>query len=338
MNLSIARESNGNGTSHGSRRFRILALDGGGIKGTFTAAILAEWERSTGLRIAEHFDLIAGTSTGGILAIGLGIGLSAAELLDFYERRGPVIFPTTGFGRKFWRSVHQVVSPKYSGEVLHSELRAAFKGAKFGDSKVRLLIPAYDILRARLFLFKTAHHSRFTNDIDIPAADVALATAAAPTYFQAAKIAAHAGQGYVDGGVWANCPALAAVVESVSFLDKRLDDLDVVSIGTTFAPDSVKTLSGAGLFGWAPRIVNLLMNAQAEAARAQASLLVGEERFHRVDIATRPGDYNLDSSDQVKELAALGRSKAVEKAVLEPVRSRFLDGQPAVTFEPVVRV
>src|SRR6188474_3067968 len=112
MNLSIARESSGNGTSHGGRRFRILALDGGGIKGTFTAAVLSEWERSTGLRIAEHFDLIAGTSTGGILAIGLGIGLSAAELLDFYERRGPVIFPTTGFGRKFWRSVHQVVSPK----------------------------------------------------------------------------------------------------------------------------------------------------------------------------------------------------------------------------------
>ena len=139
---------------------------------------------------------------------------------------------------------------------------------------------------------------------EIKAADVALATAAAPTYFQAAIIEEHAGQGYVDGGVWANCPALVAVVEAVHFLGKQLGELDVLSVGTTYAPDSVRELSGGGLFAWAPRIVNLIMNGQGEAAEKQAMLLVGRERFLRVDCLTRPGDYALDSSDEVKELAA----------------------------------
>ena len=89
----------------GKTTFRILALDGGGIKGTFTAAVLAKWEELTQLRLAEHFDLIAGTSTGGILALGLGMGLAAKDILRFYVDRGPTVFlatslrdPETGIG------------------------------------------------------------------------------------------------------------------------------------------------------------------------------------------------------------------------------------------------
>ena len=228
--------------------FRILALDGGGIKGTFTAAVLAAWEKETSLRVQDHFDLITGTSTGGILAIGLGLGLSGQEMLDFYKKRGPAIFPVTGFRRKLDRTIRQLFQPKFSQDVLRHELRAAFGERNFGDSKVRLLIPASDTLRGRIFLFKTGHDPRFKHDLDISAAEVALATAAAPTYFQAARIAHHEGCGYVDGGVWANNPALAGVVEAVSFLGKRLDELDVLSIGTTYAEDSVRDLAGAGFF------------------------------------------------------------------------------------------
>jgi patatin-like phospholipase/acyl hydrolase len=316
--------------------FRILALDGGGIKGAFTAAVLAAWEKDTGLRVQDHFDLITGTSTGGILAIGLGLGLSGQEMLDFYRQRGPVIFPVTGFRRRLGGTLRQLVRPKFSQDVLRRELAAAFGERKFGEAKVRLLIPAYDTLRGRLFLFKTGHHERLRYDLEIPAVDVALATAAAPTYFQAAKIAQHEGCGYVDGGVWANCPALAGVVEAVHFLGKRLDELDVCSIGTTYAPDCVKELAGAGLFGWGTRAVSLIMNAQGEAAQRQAMLLVGgKERFHRIDCETRPGEYSLDSADEVEALAALGRAKAVEREILEPVRARFLNGLKAERFDAI---
>jgi patatin-like phospholipase/acyl hydrolase len=98
------------------QRFRILALDGGGIKGTFSAAVLAEWEKETGLRVADHFDLIAGTSTGGILAIGLGLGLSAEELLEFYKKRGALIFPVVGLHRRLWRTLRAlIIDPAVNG-------------------------------------------------------------------------------------------------------------------------------------------------------------------------------------------------------------------------------
>lgn len=312
--------------------FRILALDGGGIKGAFTAGMLAAWEEDSGLWVRDHFDLITGTSTGGILAIGLGLGLSARQMVEFYQAHGPVIFPVTGFRRSLGRTIRQLFWPKFSQDVLLRELCAVFGARKFGESTVRLLIPAYDTLRGRIFLFKTGHDPRFKYDLEVPAANVALATAAAPTYFRAAQIAQHEGCGYVDGGVWANCPALAGVVEAVAFLGKRLDELDVLSIGTTYAEDSVRDLAGAGLVGWGARVVKLLINAQGEAAHKQAMLLLGRERFLRVDSPTRPGEYSLDSADQVQALVALGRGKAVEREVLEPVRLRFLNGMQAERF------
>ncbi len=319
--------------------FRILALDGGGIKGTFSAAVLAAWEKDTGLSAARHFDLIAGTSTGGILAIGLGLQLPADRLVQFYRDKGPIIFPVTRFTRKLKHTLQQVFTPKFSQEVLRGALAEAFQkpgGGEylFGDSRTRLLIPAYDTIRGRIFLFKTAHHDRLRYDLNIPAADVALATAAAPTFFQAAKIKEHAHGGYVDGGVWANCPALAAVVEAVHFLEIPLERIHLLSVGTTYAPDSVRDLAGAGIFGWGARIVKLLMNAQAEAAQKQAMLLIGRDRFLRVDCETRPGDYGLDSVQEIDALAALGRGKAVEKEILDKVRAQFLNGVPAPTFQP----
>ncbi len=255
-------------------------------------------------------------------------------MLEFYKTRGPHIFPVTGFGRKLTLALRQVIRPKYSGDVLRRELVKAFGEKKFGESSVRLVIPTYDTLRGRIFMFKTGHDARFKHDLKILAADIALATAAAPTYFEAATIPEHEGQGYVDGGVWANCPALVGVVEAVSFLGKSLTDLDVLSVGTTYAPDSVRDLAGAGLAGWGARAVSLIMNAQDEAAHKQAMLLVGRERFLRVDCVTRPGDYALDSSDEIQALAALGRGKAVEKDILDPVKARFLNGEKPEPFRP----
>lgn len=320
-----------------SPRFRILALDGGGIKGTFTAAALAAWEKDTGLRVSDHFDLIAGTSTGGILAIGLGLGLTGEDVLTFYRQQGPNIFPMSRFVPRVGYLLRQMFRPKFSLTVLREALEGAFRAPDgkqrlFGESRNRLLIPAYDTIRGRLFLFKTGHHERFRYDLDIPAADVALATAAAPTYFQAARIAQHESAGYVDGGVWANCPALAAVVEAVHFLGVPLEHIEMLSVGTTYAPDSVRDLAGSGFAGWGARIVRLLMNAQTEAAWKQAMLLVGRERFLRVDCETRPGDYALDSVVEIDSLAALGRGKAVEKDVLDSVRARFLNGVPVPPF------
>jgi hypothetical protein len=202
---------------------------------------------------------------------------------------------------------------------------------------VRLVIPAYDILRGRIYLFKTRHHPRFNFDRNIPATDVALATTAAPTYFPAAAIPLFHGQPYVDGGIWANCPALVGVVEAVSFLGIRLEEIELLSVGTTYAPGSERKLASSGLIGWSTRIVNLLLNAQVEAAQAQAKLLVGEERFLRVDDLTQPEEFTLANAEEIDALAQRGRAKAIEKAVLEPVQTRFLNGLKAEPFVAITR-
>lgn len=146
------------------KRFRVLSLDGGGIKGTFTAAVLAELEHVTGKRVADYFDLIAGTSTGGILGIALGLGLSAAQILQFYRERGPIIFPVTGLLGRTYGFFSRLIRAKRDQSVLRAQLGQVLGSRAFGESKCRLIIPAFDATYGRVFIFKTAHHPRFQFD------------------------------------------------------------------------------------------------------------------------------------------------------------------------------
>jgi len=318
--------------------FRVLALDGGGIKGTFTASVLATWEQQTGLRIVDHFDLIAGTSTGGILAIGLGLGMPARQMLDFYRQRGPTIFPITSLGSKWRHGVRHFFIPKYSQEVLLRELEAAYycgrKPIPLKDSKCRLLIPAYHAVAGSSHLFRTPHHQLLTGDAMTEAAHAALATAAAPTFFSAAKVGNMIAETtFFDGGVWANSPALAAIIETTCFLNVPLDRVDVLSVGTTDVPFTVRKQARAGILRWGKRLITLLMNAQAEVSQKHAKLLAGEPRFLRVNVTTSPGSFTLDSPAEIDELAALGNREAEKPEVLDQVRSRFLNGVLVAPWE-----
>src|SRR5262249_49337720 len=151
----------------------------------------------------------------------------------------------------------------------------------------------------RIFVLKTAHHERFRFDYRAPAVDVALATSAAPTYFQAAPFPTHQGASYVDGGVWANCPALTGVIEAVSFLGVTLDQIDVLSIGTTAAPFSIARHKKSGLAQWNAGLLNLMFEAQVEADIQQARLLVGG-RLHRINHSAPAGQYALDAATPEK--------------------------------------
>ena len=141
--------------------FRILSLDGGGIKGAFSASVLATLEEDIGQKVADHFDLIVGTSTGGILAIGLGLGLSARDICDFYLKKGEAIFPGISMVERTRGLLRQLFKPKHSHAVLRAALTEVLGTRKFGESKCRLVIPTYDAIAGRIFLMKTAHHERF---------------------------------------------------------------------------------------------------------------------------------------------------------------------------------
>jgi patatin-like phospholipase/acyl hydrolase len=161
-------------------RFKILSIDGGGIKGVFPAAFLAAIEDQLPHPIARYFDLITGTSTGGIIALGLGFGLTARQLLEFYLKRGPLIFPKEQ-GR-FWRrwTVNWFGS-LYQSTALRSALTDVFGSAKLGEVKARVLIPTMNA-SGYIHVYKTPYHTKLEMDYKVNIVDVALATSAAPTY------------------------------------------------------------------------------------------------------------------------------------------------------------
>lgn len=315
--------------------FRILSLDGGGIKGTFTASVLASLEADTGKSCADHFDLIAGTSTGGILALGLGLRFPAAELLNFYRDRGPQIFPSTGLIERKGGIFRQLFRPKHSSGVLREELEVILGSKKLGESACRLVIPAYDAVGGRIFILKTAHHERFKYDHNALAVDVALATSAAPTYFAQSPFPEHSNATYVDGGVWANSPVLVALTEAVHFLGVPLDDIDMLSIGTTAEPFSIAQHATSGAARWNAGLIDLMFEAQMEAAVAQAKLLL-RGRLHRINYVAEPGQFSLDDArpEKISQLEILGQGEARKVENLDVVKLRFLNVDRVEPFDP----
>jgi patatin-like phospholipase/acyl hydrolase len=316
--------------------FRILSLDGGGIKGTFTAAVLAEWERVTKCKLTDHFDLIAGTSTGGILALGLGMGLSAQQMLEFYERRGPTVFPMTSRTARILRLIGAIFRPKFSQQTLQTELTSAFEtaaGKVLRDSLCRLVIPSSHARSGEVHIFRTNHHRELNICADFTAIKVALATAAAPTYFAAAEVNNSA---YVDGGVWANNPTMAALVEAAGWLRVPLNAIEILSIGTTSAPYAGGKTLNSGFTGWLwkGRIAELLMDSQAQGTAELANSLIGRARILRIDQTLVPGEASLDNVNQIPALKDYGTRVAERPDTLADVKERFLNGVPV---EPWIR-
>jgi uncharacterized protein len=172
--------------------------------GTQPASFLASLEEDLDHPIGECFDLIAGTSTGGILAIGLALGLPAKELLELYVSRGPHIFGQSGHhvaSRLFslWRRLKHVVRPKHDANLLRKELHAVLGEKRIGHAKTRLLIPAWDADHRSVYIYKTAHHERLKTDYKRSALDAAMATAAAPTYYRRHRTTEDVG--LLDGGM-----------------------------------------------------------------------------------------------------------------------------------------
>jgi patatin-like phospholipase/acyl hydrolase len=222
------------------KTFKILSIDGGGIKGLYSAAILKEFEDKFKCQISDYFDMICGTSTGGLIALALALKIPAKEICDFYELEGPKIFPNSTsinfFGKKISRRFMQqlVKGGKYSDKPLKNALTNIFKESKIGDSNNLLCIPSYTITEARPFIFKY-DHTILDRDNGALMVDVALATSAAPTYFPMAEIPFYNNKQFIDGGVWANNPTLVGLLEALTYFvgkEKEYDKLKILSISS----------------------------------------------------------------------------------------------------------
>ena len=268
------------------RPFRILAIDGGGIRGVFPATMLAGLEDaiSPSHSIADYFDLIAGTSTGGIIALGLANGLRASEVRDLYVERGSEIFPPErngafGFVTGKLRGLRRFVRYRYDREALSQLLRENFGDRTLGESSARLCVPSVDGRFGEPYIFKTPHHPDFKKDASERITKVAASTAAAPTFFRPLE---DGGYTFLDGGLFANDPIMVALVDALSCFAVSRSNVRILSIGCGGTPYQVteRQMNG-GLFAWRD-VIDGAIHFQSLNAQGQASLLIGADHVTRV--------------------------------------------------------
>jgi len=276
--------------------FRILSLAGGGYLGVYTACVLAELEAWAGEPLGRRFDLIAGTSVGGILAVALAFEVPMAKVVELFMQHGSRIFssraaPTTRIGRLIDLS-RSVMGPKYSGGHLRKALAGHLGELTLGDAVHRLAIPAVDVSRSHTKIFKTPHAPDSRGDQRITAVDVAMATSAAPGYFPSVRIGDSL---YADGGLFAVAPDQVALHEAEHFLDIDPESVTMLSIGTATAgyqpDDGVDSDDGA--VGWLSdgRLILTLVSVQQQHVQSMMEQRLGA-RYLRLDAAW-PRGQNL---------------------------------------------
>ena len=319
-----------------STDFRILSIDGGGIRGIFPAAFLAGLEKRYlgGASIADYFDLVAGTSTGGIIALGLGAGLSAMEMSELYIDRGREIFPPIGdhlLGdlRRSMRTLGRLFKARYDRAALMRILREVLGSREFGESRKRLCIPACDGRFNEPYIFKTPHHPDYRRDGCERMTKVGAATSAAPTFYKPLR---DGGYLFLDGGVLANNPIMVALVDALSCFRVMPARVRILSLGcgsTRHVVGRLKVTLG-GALAWHD-IFLAQMALQSHNALGQAGLLIGRHRITRIDAPKTSKNIELD--DWTRAVAELPRvaeqaldreGDSVAAAFLEQPVGRYL--------------
>jgi hypothetical protein len=275
--------------------YHVLALSGGGYRGLYTATVLAELERALGTPIVSHFDLICGTSAGGMLALGLAAEIPASELKALFEDEGSRIFGCRSLRRRllgFW------LTAKHDPAGLKEVLSERFQGATIGDLKHRVLVPAVNYSTGRGQFFKTPHHSTFELDYRMKLVDVALATAAAPVYFPLVRNDRGV---FADGGLVGNAPGLFGLHEVKTFLapDQKAR-IRVLAIGTMTIGATVRGSASLdrGFGKWRGGLFDLVISAQESSVDYILRQSLGNNYFQIDDKAT---------PDQSKDVKALDR-------------------------------
>ena len=269
-----------------AQRYRILSIDGGGIRGIIPAVVLAEIEQRSGKRIFELFDMFAGTSTGGILSLALaapgddrGARWSARDLIALYLENGPVIFR-----RSLWHritSAGSILDEKYEASGLESVLKKSFGEAQLSEALVEVLVTAYDIEGRDPFFFKRRKAIQ-ANEDDYPMWEAARATSSAPTYFEPYRLKTESPVGYyalVDGGVFATNPSMCAYADARRF--EPLPERRVLQ-----AQEAGRRRGRAGAFALLPRHVRAGHRAHGPPRPPDQHPLRGREGLGRPRMGT----------------------------------------------------
>jgi hypothetical protein len=260
--------------------YRILSIDGGGVRGLLVSVLLEQLdERAPGWR--NEIDLIAGTSTGGIVALALAKGLEPQVLRKLYYEKSPDIFDSAWYEL---REGPPLVRADHSNRHLRTELEAVFGATRLRDLKKKVLIASFDLHDEKQHHWKPKFFHNFSGkdtDGNMRAVDVAMYTTAAPTYFPTVD-------GFIDGGVVANNPAMAAIAQTqdtrARIKDRpAIEDIRLFSIGTGFLPRLVDGDNHDwGYAQWIGHLVHIMFDGLSGVPDYQCRQMLGEH-YHRLD-------------------------------------------------------
>lgn len=300
-------------------KYRILSLDGGGLRGLITARLLARLNVQP--QIAgwlDTVDLFAGTSTGGILALGLACGKTPEEICTLYQQRGGVIFDDSLWDNV--RDLGKTVGADYSSKGLKAELKAVFGDLQLKDILRKVAIPTFDLDNEEVAAKRTWKPKIFHNfkgadsDGEQLVASIALYTSSAPTYFPSAD-------GYIDGGVYANNPSIVALAQAISRRNQpaeraALDEVVMLSLGTGVSLTYIKGQAlDWGYAQWAQPLINVLMDGVAGISDYQAQQLL-DDRYHRLQIVFNPNEtIALDAVDKLGRMDEIASHHPLQNTV-----------------------
>jgi uncharacterized protein len=313
--------------------FRILSLSGGGFKGLFSAGVLANIEKRIDRPIAGSFEMIAGTSVGAIVALAAAAGIPMATLVERLRQDGPLIFPNRKRSNGVLSRLRGFASPLYDAAKLQSLLSTLFEDRTIGDLKVPIVIPATNLTTGRPKVFKTPHHNNFFRDRQFRLVDVALASAAAPIYFQIATVG---NELYADGGLFATSPDLIATHEAEVWLEQERESIHVLSVGTLSTKFSIPHSAGTqfGIFQWMKN--SRLLEAMFSSQQLLVMYMMEQRfkgRYFRID--TAPGyeissEMGLDAANGDIQTTMLGLADDEAGKAMNVAAVREMLAQPSV--------
>jgi patatin-like phospholipase/acyl hydrolase len=319
-------------------RFQILSLSGGGYLGLYSACILTQLEEQSGIPLGRRFDLICGTSIGGILALGLAHEVPAAVMQRAFEDQGEEIFSSRSAPRSWLGNAvdlsRKIFKAKYRSEAL-ARVLGDFLGADttLGQAKHRVLIPAVNMTTGTPQVFKTPHHPSLVRDLHLRSVDIGLATSAAPTFFPLAQIRDTL---YADGGLYANAPDLLGLHEARHFLGQPSNDnIHVLSVGTTTSKLSLGHATGRDFgvlkWAWGNRLLSTIISSQQQLTDFMLRHQLGD-RYFRIDTdqsREQQSQLGLDIANQPARATIRGLADAaVQRALGNPSLAPLLTHIP----------
>ncbi|MNK11145.1 Patatin-like phospholipase [compost metagenome] len=318
------------------RPFQALALTGGGYRGLFTAQALSIIEAELGEPIGRRFDLVCGTSIGGIVALAVAFEVPMAKVVEVFTNKGEEIFPPercSAYARFAPLDLlKNLKKPRYESAPLRDAIKALIpEDALLGDALHPVCIPTVNVSQGISQILKTRHKKEWSRDWKFKAVDVALATSAAPTFFELAEIGNDL---FADGGLFANAPDLVALHEAETFFDVSAKQFRLLSIGTTTQGYAISHTSGRdfGILDWMKdqRLFSVMISAQQQFVDQIVKHRL-QDRYVRIDHEPTDEsvrDLGLDVASKAAQRTLKGLAEKLVTNILGTELQPFLKHQP----------